>query len=358
MRSLASVEVCPLRAVAGFQNPTLLRRGRPAKAKHAPRVGAAVLCGRSRARTSARRATHGFEPRRWTAFERSRDDPACLGGAVWEKLILARSSARSPVGARGHHGRPAAHPARSPRDARKLRSVVRDCLEKHLDDSAVFFADKLVSMSGDGDARDPDDLFLYCQALFAGKHHRRALTVMRGEGLVDGGDVPARDVPRCGRTPRGSGCWPRGAWRRRASGKNASRRWATATRAPRAPRRTRRVFLQRRRRTNQENLQRVRHRAAPRAGARSAGESSAGATLVHRRVGGGSVLLRRAGSARRQPRALRRGGARADRLARVRPGGRVAAVPVHVHGQKVRRARDRERAGDAGGNRGFHQRRG
>ena len=50
----------------------------------------------------------------------------------------------------------------------KLRSVVRDCLEKHLDDSAVFFADKLVSMSGDGDARDPDDLFLYCQALFAG----------------------------------------------------------------------------------------------------------------------------------------------------------------------------------------------
>mgnify|MGYP001985376239 CR=1 FL=1 len=77
----------------------------------------------------------------------------------------------------------------------KLRSVVRDCLEKHLDDSAVFFADKLVSMSGDGDARDPDDLFLYCQALFAGKHHRRALTVMRGEGLVDGGDVPARDVP-------------------------------------------------------------------------------------------------------------------------------------------------------------------
>jgi anaphase-promoting complex subunit 6 len=77
----------------------------------------------------------------------------------------------------------------------KLRSVVRDCLEKHLDDSAVFFADKLVSMSGDGEAKDPDDLFLYCQALFAGKHHRRALTVMRGAGLVDGGDVPARDVP-------------------------------------------------------------------------------------------------------------------------------------------------------------------
>ena len=73
----------------------------------------------------------------------------------------------------------------------KLRSVVRDCLDKHLDDSAVFFADKLVSMSGAGDARDPDDLFLYCQALFAGKHHRRALTVMRGAGLVDGGDVTA-----------------------------------------------------------------------------------------------------------------------------------------------------------------------
>ena len=62
----------------------------------------------------------------------------------------------------------------------KLRGVARDCLDKHLVDSAVFFADKLVSAS-DGDA---DDVYLYCEALFAGKHHRRALTAMRREGLL------------------------------------------------------------------------------------------------------------------------------------------------------------------------------
>ena len=71
----------------------------------------------------------------------------------------------------------------------KLRGVARDCLDKHLVDSAVFFADKLVSAS-DGDA---DDVYLYCEALFAGKHHRRALTAMRREGLLaspNGGVVP------------------------------------------------------------------------------------------------------------------------------------------------------------------------
>ena len=90
---------------------------------------------------------------------------------------------------------------------------------------------------------------------------------MRGEGLVDGGDVKAaRDVPavrknaprfrllaaRClAATPR-VGRVPRGAGRRR--------RELRELRGGRG-----RVFLQRRRRTNQENLQRVRHRAAPRA---------------------------------------------------------------------------------------------
>jgi anaphase-promoting complex subunit 6 len=64
----------------------------------------------------------------------------------------------------------------------KLRGVVEDCLAKHLHSSAVFFADKLVSMSGG----DWDDVFLFAQALFVGKHYRRALTVMRRAGFVGG----------------------------------------------------------------------------------------------------------------------------------------------------------------------------
>ena len=73
---------------------------------------------------------------------------------------------------------------------KKLRGVVKDCLQKHLNGSAVFFADKLVSMSGG----DVDDVFLYCQALFTGKHHRRALTVLRREGLIGGDSGTGRSV--------------------------------------------------------------------------------------------------------------------------------------------------------------------
>ena len=68
----------------------------------------------------------------------------------------------------------------------KLRAVVDDCLAKHLDDSAVFFADKLVSMSAKGEQSHLDDVFLYCQALFQGGHYRRALTVMRRNGVLEG----------------------------------------------------------------------------------------------------------------------------------------------------------------------------
>jgi hypothetical protein len=42
----------------------------------------------------------------------------------------------------------------------RLRSVVADCLDKHLLSSAVFFADKLVTLS-DGAA---EDVFLLAQA--------------------------------------------------------------------------------------------------------------------------------------------------------------------------------------------------
>jgi anaphase-promoting complex subunit 6 len=77
-----------------------------------------------------------------------------------------------------------APPAPPRRTLLKLREVVHDCLDKHLSDSAVFFADKLVSMTAETEA---GDIFLYCQALFAGKHFRRALTVMRRNELLSGG---------------------------------------------------------------------------------------------------------------------------------------------------------------------------
>ena len=289
----------------------------------------------------------GSSPRRWTGFE-GRGRSACLGGAVWENYP-ARSSARSPVGARGHHDG-AAHPARPARRRAPLGGPNR--LEKHLDDSAVFFADKLVSMSGDGDARDPDDLFLYCQAL-AGKHHRRALTV-RGEGLVDGGDpragrprgaeerpavpVAGRAVPggdaRVGRVPRGAG-----------DGDESSESAAADEEEffKGGDERTKKISS-----ASAALLRAQAHEALENARRRDAGTSPR-----WRRIRFVTPRWKRSSPTTRSAERSAR-----DRLARVRPGGRVAAVPVHVHGQEVRGAHDRERAGDAGGNRGFHQRRG
>jgi hypothetical protein len=48
----------------------------------------------------------------------------------------------------------------SPLALERLRNVVADCLDKHLLASAVFFADKLVTLS-DGAA---EDVFLLAQA--------------------------------------------------------------------------------------------------------------------------------------------------------------------------------------------------
>eukprot|EP00899_Mesostigma_viride_P002645 jgi/Mesvir1/12381/Mv00559-RA.3 len=57
----------------------------------------------------------------------------------------------------------------------KLRRLVRDCISKHMATSAVFFADKLVSLSGGC----PQDVFLLVQAYMYGRQHRRALHLIR-----------------------------------------------------------------------------------------------------------------------------------------------------------------------------------
>ncbi|KAL2620164.1 hypothetical protein R1flu_000369 [Riccia fluitans] len=65
-------------------------------------------------------------------------------------------------------------------DLEKLRSVVRDCMCKHLYSSAIFFADKLATLAGN----TPQDLFMHAQALYLGKEYRRALHLLRRFHLV------------------------------------------------------------------------------------------------------------------------------------------------------------------------------
>ena len=85
----------------------------------------------------------------------------------------------------------------------KLRSLVADCLDKHLFTTAVFFADKLVTLS-DGDAEDVYRLAQarsapgacasrkltarFTQAFLHSGQHRRALALLRAEKLTSAGE--------------------------------------------------------------------------------------------------------------------------------------------------------------------------
>jgi anaphase-promoting complex subunit 6 len=85
------------------------------------------------------------------------------------------SAAAAAAGGRGGGGG-----AMREADMEKLRSVVRDCLGKHLYSSAIFFSDKLATMAGN----TPQDLYMQAQALFLGKEYRRALHLLRRFRLV------------------------------------------------------------------------------------------------------------------------------------------------------------------------------
>lgn len=67
--------------------------------------------------------------------------------------------------------------------AERLRCLVTDLLDKNLPRAAVFFADKLVSLS-DGAAAD---VFALAQALVADGQHLRALQLLRSESLDSAG---------------------------------------------------------------------------------------------------------------------------------------------------------------------------
>ncbi|XVF78859.1 hypothetical protein PTKIN_Ptkin14bG0171300 [Pterospermum kingtungense] len=61
----------------------------------------------------------------------------------------------------------------------KLRGVVRDCVSKHLYSSAIFFADKVAAVTN-----DPADIYMQAQALFLGRHFRRAYHLLMASKIV------------------------------------------------------------------------------------------------------------------------------------------------------------------------------
>lgn len=61
----------------------------------------------------------------------------------------------------------------------KIRGVVRDCVSKHLYSSAIFFADKVAALTN-----DPADIYMQAQALFLGRHYRRAFHLLNASKIV------------------------------------------------------------------------------------------------------------------------------------------------------------------------------
>lgn len=61
----------------------------------------------------------------------------------------------------------------------RLRAIVRDCLSKHLYSAAIFFSDKVASATSDA-----ADIYMHAQALFLGRHYRRALHILNSSQIV------------------------------------------------------------------------------------------------------------------------------------------------------------------------------
>ncbi|KAK2985477.1 hypothetical protein RJ640_004328 [Escallonia rubra] len=62
----------------------------------------------------------------------------------------------------------------------KLRGVIRDCVSKHLYSSAIFFADKVAAVTG-----EPADVYMQAQALYLGRHHRRAFHLLNASQIEE-----------------------------------------------------------------------------------------------------------------------------------------------------------------------------
>ncbi|KAG9447859.1 hypothetical protein H6P81_013987 [Aristolochia fimbriata] len=61
----------------------------------------------------------------------------------------------------------------------RLRGVVRDCVNKHLYSSAIFFADKVAGLTS-----DPADIYMQAQALFLGRQYRRAHHILNTSQII------------------------------------------------------------------------------------------------------------------------------------------------------------------------------
>eukprot|EP00882_Tetradesmus_deserticola_P033005 GHRQ01037665.1.p1 GENE.GHRQ01037665.1~~GHRQ01037665.1.p1 ORF type:complete len:203 (+),score=102.44 GHRQ01037665.1:444-1052(+) len=66
-------------------------------------------------------------------------------------------------------------------DPNQLRSLVQDCIAKHLYSTAVFFADKLVTLT----QYAPGDVYLVAQTYFVSRQHRRAVMLLKNHGLME-----------------------------------------------------------------------------------------------------------------------------------------------------------------------------
>jgi anaphase-promoting complex subunit 6 len=64
----------------------------------------------------------------------------------------------------------------------RLRSLVQDCIAKHLYGSAVFYADKLLVLSGGA----PADVYLLAQAMYVARQPLRALALLKAPPTVRG----------------------------------------------------------------------------------------------------------------------------------------------------------------------------
>ncbi len=72
-------------------------------------------------------------------------------------------------------------PPMDPASLQNLRSLVHDCLAKHLYDSAIFFADKLACFTNNA----PIEVYNLANAFFVARQHRRCLHLLRNSGFVD-----------------------------------------------------------------------------------------------------------------------------------------------------------------------------
>ncbi|KAF6256091.1 hypothetical protein COO60DRAFT_1471149 [Scenedesmus sp. NREL 46B-D3] len=66
-------------------------------------------------------------------------------------------------------------------DPNQLRSLVQDCIAKHLYSTAVFYADKLVTLT----QYAPGDVYLVAQTYFVSRQHRRAVMLLKHHGLME-----------------------------------------------------------------------------------------------------------------------------------------------------------------------------